>query len=116
MVFPDRAEPTTNTGALSLVVTLAVARLRNGSRHQRSRRRGSPVRFLPPGPVPHTVCVFREQKAEINLRSVQRRELLGAPSLCVFSQTRLLRQASQHLEKKAIQVVIGRRTQIRLTT
>src|ERR1700687_3347747 len=111
IVFPDRAEPTTNTGALSLFVTLPVTRVEhslwNGNRHQRPRRCGSLVRLMTPGPMPQTVHIFREQEAKIDFDSVQCRASLGAPLLRVFSQARLPGQAREHLQKEAIQVVIG---------
>src|SRR5467141_404366 len=66
--------------------------------------------------MPQTVHIFREHEAKIDFGSAQRRESLGAPLLRVFSQTRLPGQARQHLQKKAIQVVISRRTQIRAAT
>src|ERR1700687_3429478 len=120
IVFPDRAEPTTNTGALSLFVTLPVTRVQyslwNQNRHQRPRRCGSLVRLMTPGPMPQTVHIFREHEAKIDFGSVQCRESLGAPLLRVFSQARLPGQAREHLQKEAIQFVIGGRTQIRAAT
>src|SRR5258708_22825632 len=52
----------------------------------------------------------------MDLGSGEGRESFGAPLLRVFSQTRLRGQTCQHLQEKAIQVVIGRRAKIRAAT
>src|SRR5260370_16662599 len=66
--------------------------------------------------MPQTVHIFREHEAKIDFGSVQCRASLGAPLLSVFSQARLAGQAREHLQKEAIQGVIGGRTQIRAAT